>query len=199
MHYPTVDFNQINYSEASKLLKEYGVLVIENVFDADTCNNYMHETVRCFESLGTGVDRHKLKQTWIPANLPPQTRQGMFQAVISGAKPVWEMRNSEKLKTMFQKMYYHVRLGAHNETRIDEDMVCSIDGINFQPSELSKLRRGWPANWVQNEIDPDDWAHCDQTTPRDDPFKCIQGSLCLSETTAGFRCSPKSHLAFTDI
>merc|ERR1712014_57257 len=127
----------------------------------------------------------------------------MFQAIISGPKPVWEMRKSEKLQKLFQNMYFHIRKDeeCYNDdwkSPEDVELISGIDGVNFQPSQVGTVR--WNGRNVNlDRIDGNDWAHCDQTTPRDEPFKCIQGSLCLSETTAGFRCSPKSHLVFEEI
>merc|ERR1712014_481434 len=124
----------------------------------------------------------------------------MFQAIISGPKPVWEMRKSEKLQKLFQNMYFHIRKDeeCYNDdwkSPEDVELISGIDGVNFQPSQVGTVR--WNGRNVNlDRIDGNDWAHCDQTTPRDEPFKCIQGSLCLSETTAGFRCSPKSHLIY---
>jgi len=38
-----------------------------------------------------------------------------------------------------------------------------------------------------------DWAHTDQTI-RGEPFRCVQGQVVLTNTSACFRCSPRSHL-----
>ena len=43
-----------------------------------------------------------------------------------------------------------------------------------------------------------DWANIDQTDDLDNPYKCIQGQMVLSNTSAGFKASPKSHLLFKE-
>jgi hypothetical protein len=49
----------------------------------------------------------------------------------------------------------------------------------------------------QSEADTD-WAHLDQTV-RQNPYWCIQGQVVLADTTACFRCSPRSHLVYEEL
>merc|ERR1739848_367108 len=103
--FPTVNFNGINYKTASEQLRKYGVLVVEDIFDKETCDSYMDQTVGCLEKLCPVLDRNKIEETWKQENLPPNIN-GMYQSLISGSKPVWEMRKSKKLIELFQNMYF---------------------------------------------------------------------------------------------
>jgi hypothetical protein len=68
-----------------------------------------------------------------------------------------------------------------------DDFVTSLDGLNFKP----------PIEPFHVDDDKNDWAHVDQT------FKgihdCIQGQVVLSDTSAGFRASSRSHLLHDNI
>ena len=89
--------------------------------------------------------------------------------------PVWEKRMDPKIVEIFRYLYSEIR------GEKDIKLVPSIDGINFSPNH--------------GKVNPTErpWEHLDQSF-YNDPYKCIQGSLAFSNTSAGFLCSPKSHL-----
>ena len=67
--------------------------------------------------------------------------------------------------------------------------VCSLDGINIQQNDV-------PYEVLTGKAK--DWPHLDQTLPHD-PYLCVQGQVLLTNSTASFRCTPKSHLKFAEI
>ena len=68
------------------------------------------------------------------------------------------------------------------------DFVTSVDGITIKP----------PGPPYHNNKPKDDWPHLDQTI-RDEMTRCIQGQIVMTNTSAGFRCSPRSHLIHSEI
>lgn len=91
-------------------------------------------------------------------------------------------------------------------------MVCSIDGINVQPNSVPqkiemkrrseqrrKRKRTGSDSSNDDDIDPEDRPHVDRTGSNVDIFECIQGQAVLTNTSASFRCTPKSHLHFEKV
>lgn len=179
------DFKSLNIDELVQTLKENGVAVITNIFDKQTCDSYMERTLECFGHLGTGITKETIKKNWKWTNLPPQSRTGMFQAVIGHIEPVWEIRKNQTIKEIFEQCYKKIK-GLDESKELP--LTVSIDGINIMPNSIGPKYTDTTKDWV----------HTDQTT-RDDGMKCIQGSLSFTNTTAGFRCSPKSHLIYEQI
>jgi hypothetical protein len=156
--------------------KEDGYCIITNVFSKEQCDIWVSEILQFFVLLDTGIDLENIKHTWKPENLPPQTRLGLFQTLVSNIQPVWNIRSHPNVYKIFQVLYSHLR------QKEILDFIVSNDGINVCPNEIKSSNNK-------------DWAHVDQTT-RHDTFRCIQGQAVLTNTTACFRASPKSHLIF---
>src|SRR3989338_1995138 len=182
-----VKYTTLSYNKDWKtIIKEKfmgdGMIVIEDVIDSKECDRYMDEIVESIEKLGTGVDRNDIK-TWKQELLPPMTRPGLFQSLITNSKPVWELRVNERIKEIFEFLYCKLKDKKYIE------LVVSQDGINIHPN-------GW-GKYHKNDI-KSDWAHLD-ITQKDAIYKCLQGQIVLYNTTAGFRASPKSHKCLNEI
>lgn len=180
----------INDSEfATRLLniyKEYGFAIISDVYTKDECRGWIEDIIGYFESLGTGVDRQNILKTWKESNLPPQTRPGLFQALCSNLSSTWQVRSHPGTRKIFESIYSGLR-GCQIK-----DFIVSGDGINVYPNDLVAQED------KSKVINQHDWPHVDQTL-RDNLYKCVQGQAVLSNTTAGFRVSPKSHLVFEQL
>lgn len=172
----TIDFN--NISKIPEILKKYGVVVIENVYSKQECDDMMNDVVTSIEQLGSGIDRNDVK-TWKKENLPPQTRIGMHQNFLSHLPTVHNIRSDPKYKKLWEI--------AYDEFKNCDELISSIDGINIKHNDMAPYDSG------------NDWAHLDQNDLPNDIYQCIQGQLVLCNTTAAFVCSPKSHLVFSDI
>jgi hypothetical protein len=178
-----LSFNDKSFNrKCVELYKEYGVLIITDVFGNEECDHHMNNIVSYFEKLGTGIDRNNIKETWNDYNLPPQTRGGLFQTLVSNIPTVWEIRNHEKVKKIFNLLYSKLRNKKYNK------YIVSNDGINIIPNQVgpfdSKKRKDWP--------------HVDQTI-KGEPLKCIQGQAVLTNTTACFRATVGSYHLFDEI
>eukprot|EP00050_Salpingoeca_kvevrii_P012539 m.23372 g.23372 ORF g.23372 m.23372 type:complete len:342 (-) comp4107_c0_seq1:93-1118(-) len=175
----SVEFGSEDWATAgADILREDGVLVLHNVLPDAECEQKMESLVGHLRALNPALTRKP--STWTPGNLPSGPRSGLFQSLVSHFPTVWELRADERVRSIFTEMYSALR------GRRVEDYVVSLDGINVRP----------PARPFHR---PDeDWAHLDQTV-RNDIFSCIQGQVVLSNSTACFRCSPKSHLVFEEV
>eukprot|EP00122_Pirum_gemmata_P013018 Pgem_evm1s12107 len=135
-----------------------------------------------------------MKRTWVPKNLPPQTRYGMYQNIIPNLRPVWEIRQNENVYNIFKESYNTIRKYREDGSKTASEaasaditeFVTSMDGLNIQPNTI-------PSQQTKDQ----DWAHLDQKHD-DDVFKCIQGQAILTNTSACFRATPKSHHYFKD-
>jgi len=181
MHSPSVLQFTVDYEDKERkekiasLLEEFGVVVIENAFSPEDCDRFVTETLSKLDMIHPNLSTKDVS-SWVPENLMPQIRPGMFHRGYSSFS--WEFRQSPILLELYKDAYEGVR------KREISEFVTSMDGINIRPP-------------VEPFYDPEgpDWAHIDQTE-RDDPFYCIQGQVVCSNTSAGFRCSPKSHSIF---
>lgn len=183
--YVTVSYDDPNFATILiDAFKEDGVVVISNVFTKTECDNYVDKIVSNVENLGTGVNRNKCKDTWIDEKLPPQTRPGLFQACLANLEPVWKIRSNEKIFNIFSILYSALR---EKELREYSDFMVSGDAINLRPNDL-----------FDQSMSTADWAHLDQTD-RSDLYKCVQGQMVLTNTTASFVASPKSHKVYNEI
>jgi hypothetical protein len=178
----TVSFQDPERStKVPSILKEYGVAVITDVFTPEACDTYMSGMVEGVQKISPQLSIEtypKLKQTWTDRNIMPQVRKGLHQHGYSFLG--WPVRGSEEVSTIFKEVYSDLR--GHPVT----ELVTSLDAINVRPPIPPFAQ------------DTGDWAHVDQTKSAD-PFACVQGQVVLTNTTAGFRCSPKSHLVHEDI
>lgn len=168
--------------------KSDGVVVIENLYNGEECDILVKETLDAFKKINPDLDYsdENVRKTWTKPNLPPQTRSGMFQSMIGHINPVNRVRENTKYIEIYKEMYSRLKTGFSKETG---ELISSIDGINIKPNLIRPYHNP--------QLDKD-WAHMDQTI-RGDIFKCIQGQVVLSNTSASFRCSPKSHLVYEKI
>lgn len=171
------DFN----TKLVDLAKEYGVVVIKGVMTDDKCDAYIDKTVTDFEKIAD-FDRKDIT-TWTSQNLPRQVRPGMFHEVLCNTPNINKIRFDSNIIKIFRSFYSNIKSTKYTDT----DLVISNDGFNLKPGMVGPYDNGM------------DWAHLDQTTDLDNPYKCIQGQMVLSNTTACFRASPKSHLLFREI
>ena len=179
--YKSISINDPEFQ--AKLIENFksdGLAVINDVLDDDECFDSMNNIVNDFVKLDTGIDLNNIKQTWIDKNLPPQTKPGLFQALMSNSDAVWKLRGNDKIRKIFEILYSNVRGKEITE------FIVSGDGINVRPGDIGPFYKG------------EDWAHLDQTI-RGNIYKCIQGQIILTNTTASFVASPKSHLVFEKI
>ena len=109
-------------------------------------------------------------KTWLGKNLPNGPRVGMMQSIISHCPTIWEIR--EKMYQLFKVLWG------------DEDLITSIDGATIYPPKKSRKTKDWP--------------HLDQTL-LEPKCICYQGEAVLTNTTAAFVCSPKSHKIHKEI
>ena len=108
-------------------------------------------------------------ETWTNENIPSGPRRGMYQSIISHCPIVWKLR--EKLYPLFSSLH-----GT-------KELITSVDGATFMPPLISSYK---------------DWPHIDQTS-LDQSIYSIQGQVVLTDTTASFRCTPKSHLKHQEL
>lgn len=138
----------------------------------------MDEIVAAFERLSPDL-RRDAPHTWTRANLPPQTRVGLYQAVVGNIAPVWRLRTDPRVARIFSALYSALR-GVPVT-----DFIVSGDGLNLKPNRVGPYG---PTK---------DWPHLDQTDGS--PYLCIQGQAVLTNTTASLRASPKSHQVFAKV
>jgi len=160
---------------------EYGVAIIQDVFEKKECDTTMDEIITCFEKLGSGIDRKDLS-TWNDKTLPPNLRPGLFHSLVAHFPPVWKLRGDERVRTIFTTLYSHIR------KKEIQDFMVSYDGINVRPGTIGPY----------HDEKSGDWAHVDQTI-RDRPLYCIQGQAVLTNTTACLRATPKSYKLFEHV
>lgn len=179
MSYPIIHFSKI--SQLPQLIKAWGVVVITDVFSDMESDFYCSRIVSQFEKI-CDFNKNDIQSTWIPQNLPPQTRPGMFQALVSNLPTVWQVRSDPRIYQIFDICY-------QSFLSKKSDYIVSADGINLKPGTIG------PFNTEKSR----DWAHLDQTNLCWSVFKCIQGQAVLSNSSASFVASPKSHLVFREI
>lgn len=148
------------------ILGTYGVVVVTDVLAKDECDHHMEEIVGTVTKLSDGVSSHDLS-TWTDERLMPQVKPGVFACGIGNSRPVWDVRTHPNVKDVYSLVYGTT------------DLVPSIEMINVRP----------PISPYHDPTKPD-WAHTDNHKCD----KCVQGQIVLSDTTACFVCSPKSHL-----
>lgn len=161
-----VDF-ELAESKISEILGTYGVVVVTGVLSDDECNHHMEQIVGTVTRLSDEVSYSDLS-TWKPERLMPQIQPGVFACGIGNSKAVWQVRVDPRVKHVYSLVY-----GT-------SELVSSVDMINVKPP-------------IAPYHDPSkkDWAHTDSPSEFE---KCIQGQIVLSNTSAGFVCSPRSHL-----
>eukprot|EP00051_Salpingoeca_urceolata_P020535 m.309226 g.309226 ORF g.309226 m.309226 type:complete len:379 (+) comp19637_c0_seq5:3303-4439(+) len=172
--YRTVAYDSKNWGEqVYQALHEDGVVVVSGVLTDDECPAHMAAIVDHFKKLCPAVSEDP--KTWKAENLPSGPRAGLFQSLVAQFPTVWKLRTDKRVREVFTQAYSGLRGYPV------EDFTVSCDGINVRPN-IGPFHT--PST--------DDWAHLDQTI-RDRPFECVQGQVVLSNSTACFRCSPRSH------
>lgn len=166
-----------------QVIKDYGVCIIKNVMSSLEADQITDRTVSAFEKI-SGFKRNNLK-TWTTQNLPPQVRPGLFHEVVCNIPSVNDVRFNKNIIQIFRTYYSHFKGVEYS----DQDLIVSNDGLNLKPGLVP------PYSNLEKDSD---WAHLDQTLESENPYKCIQGQIVLSNTSAGFRASPRSHLLFKE-
>ena len=173
----SVDFNSPYRSiVVPEILKEYGVVVINNVFSGEECDYHVDNIVGGIQTISPEImidTPDNLGRTWCSHNLMPQTREGLHQ--IGYSPLAWPVRSSPKVNQLFLECYSNLR--GYDVKRT----VLSLDAINVRPPIA-------PFHTIHSR----DWPHFDQTIPTN-PYECIQGQVVLTTTDASFVCTPKSH------
>ena len=185
--YSSISYNDNNFIE--KLITEFkknGIVVINDILTDEECDQHVDNIVDDFCNLGSGIDKNNIKNTWIDENLPPQTRPGLFQALIGNLNSVWTIRSNNKIHNIFKLLYSNLR-----DKHVD-DFIVSGDGINVKPGFMGPFEQDWIIKQSPT------WAHFDQTS-NDDIYKCIQGQMVLTNTSASFVGSPGSHLSYLEL
>jgi len=176
----SVEYSSANYAQRlSENLKEYGVAVLHGVFSGEECDQHMSAILDGFKKVSPSLKLdtlEEIKATWIDRDLMPQTRKGLFQRGY--ASLAWPIRQDPRMSDLFKQLYTELR------GEPVEELISSIDGINIRPPI---------GPFFEGPSPQKDWAHVDQTGSVD-PFQCVQSQVVLTNTSAAFRCSPKSHL-----
>eukprot|EP00056_Hartaetosiga_gracilis_P020916 m.21913 g.21913 ORF g.21913 m.21913 type:complete len:443 (-) comp8774_c0_seq1:87-1415(-) len=180
---PSFDF-EVDFLESENLrkdilrhLKEDGVVVVKNVFSSEEAQEKVRGIMGHLHTMCDKLDPDDMS-TWITDNLPGGPRFGMYQSLVGNLPAIWDLRTDDRVKKVFKEAYSGLR-----EKEIDS-FFTSIDGMTLRP----------PVKPFHVDDEKKDWAHLDQTSYINDPYNCIQGQIVLSNTSAAFRCSPKSHL-----
>ncbi len=164
--------------DLERIMREDGVVVVTDVLTPEECDLAMNEIVGAFEVLCPGVSRAD-PGTWLAADLPPQTRTGLFQAVIGNLQPVWRLRCDPRIACLFAYLYFRLSRAAS-----PADLVVSGDGLNLRPNGAGPYTAR-------------DWPHLDQTWGP--PFRCFQGQAVLTTTTACLVASLGSHKVHAEL
>lgn len=164
----------LNYKDfddeiASDILEKEGVLVITDVFSEEDSDTYFGN-IKATISKIINLDLEKAFED--KRDLPPQPRTGLFQSLFANLPEIWKLRRDERVKNIFRKLYSQIN------NREENNFVISGDGLSIRPP-------------FEKKVEIKDWAHVDQISLG---IKCIQGQVVLTNTTACFRCSPRSHL-----
>jgi len=109
-------------------------------------------------------------------------KPGQHKDIICHYPTIWDFRKDSRLEALYAFLYKH--FNGYVEYK---QVIPSIDAVNIKAPFVGPYH---------SDKTPD-WAHLDQTNG--DHFKCIQGQITLTNTTAGFVCSPKSHKVFMDV
>ncbi|MBB18359.1 MAG: hypothetical protein CMP20_02680 [Rickettsiales bacterium] len=154
-------------------LREFGCVRVDNVYSAEKCQTAREGIVAFMEGLGTGYQHSEDRANWEASRdlLPPQTRDGMMQALVSCIPEVCSLHKSKALRSIFAQAYGTQKL------------IASADGINWAPPMDNPPTKRWD--------------HLDQSTPG--VFNDIQGAINLNTCDAGTVVWPKSHLFFEDL
>jgi hypothetical protein len=174
------------WGHARNTLKEWGVVVLENVLPENTCLQLHQDKRDYFKELNPALKDPKVEldaSAW-ELNTSPDTRRGLKQNMgVGNMRPVWDARCQTHY--VFKHLYEEV-------ADIENDpLIPSGDAINLRvpggPFSAASKDTSMPPR--------EDWAHLDQTGS-DDSLRCIQGQLILTPSTGVFVATPKGHLAY---
>lgn len=178
------------YSKIIGELESQGLVVIDDVYDPETCDKFVEDIFTNFEQLGTGINKLDLN-TWKSNILPIQTKAGLFKNLVANFPVLWSIRSNNFIIDTYQKIYSHF-------WKCDVDqLIVSTDVLNLKLAQ----QKPW-----DNSL-KDDWAHLDQVVYGGTYYKgeyipnetynyiynCFQGSVALTTSTGAFRASPGSH------
>lgn len=169
--YKSLSYKNLDTKELIKVFNSDGLVVINDLFTDEECDIIMDRIVADMCKLGTGLDKAAIEKTWIKENLPLETKSGLFQTLLSNLHVLWEIRSNEKIRKVYEILYGK------------KDFIVSGDAINIKPGNIPP--------YTTNKSR--DWAHLDQTV-KSFGVKCIQGQVVLTNTTASFVATPRSHL-----
>jgi hypothetical protein len=179
--YGILNFNDDNFgTKLIDLIKEFGIVVIKNVIPKEECDIYTKSNFDNIIKISNNLINPNDLSTWKINNLPQQVKPGMFHEVLCNLPATNLIRFNPNIIKIFKTYYNYFKNKQYN----DIDLVVSNDGINFKPGSIPPYDKGY------------NWAHLDQTQDLNLSYKCIQGQMILTNTTAGFVASPKSHLLF---
>lgn len=172
--------NHAFFGEVHEAMCKFGVVVIDGVFTDSQCNRRAQRIVEGFTKINPNIDisNPESPKNWDAHNLPPETRMGLFQHSSAYFPGVLEVRTNKRIKQIFAELYARTPRRRNKDYK-REELVYAPDGINvLPPHRVRKIK--------------DDWAHVDQ--PYFDEDLCYQSTISLSDSSAGFRCTPTSHL-----
>lgn len=175
MSYPfTVAFEDPDFKyKLPEILKEWGVVVITDVFSPDECEASVTQLVNYVETLSDGFDHKNPKATWIKEHIPPAVRDGLFQCMIGNLPAVTNIRSDPRVREVFTTVYSDIRGKPVTE------FVSSLDGVNIRPP-VAPFYDDSMRDWAHIDI-----SRCGAMT------ECVQGQVVLTSTSASFRCSPR--------
>jgi hypothetical protein len=109
-------------------------------------------------------------------------KPGQHKDIICHDSSIWNFRRDPKIKALYSYLYKQ-----GNNLEIFPHVIPSIDGVNMR----SPIVAPYHSNTTP------DWAHLDQTNG--EIYDCIQSQIVFTNSSAGFVCSPKSHLIYKDV
>ena len=177
--YKSISFHDEDFT--NKLIQEFksdGLVVINSVFSDEEADQLFNNIIDDFMKLCTEIDKNNIKDTWKPENIPQETKSGLFQTLIGNLHASWTVRLHSNVRKMFETLYSEFRQSSQT------DFIVSGDGINLKSGQVGPYKAR-------------DWPHLDQTYG--DIYKCVQGQAVLTNSSACFVTSPKSHLLFDRI
>ena len=181
----TNKYNCTSIEDAQKNLSQYGIAILENVLDKETCLqretevwDLMHSITKNLEKpiIPTNSDSYKTIYELFPSHSMLIQHWGVGQS-----QAVWNVRQDPRVVGVFSHLW---------KTK-PEDLLVSFDGlsVHFPPETM---KRG--------QYRGNDWVHTDQSQKKKG-LHCIQGTVNLRNVREGdatFRFIPESHLLHED-
>ena len=114
-------------------LKDYGVVVINNVYSQKVCKDFVLDYIPKCEDV--------LDQIFT-------VKPGQYKDIICHYESIWKFRTDEKLSALFSYLYKNL-----HEYDNYPNVIPSIDGVNIKSSSKAPFY----------DKTQKDWAHLDQT------------------------------------